>query len=610
MIDVYESHPPPPMAAPPIPRDAFLFECAWEICNQVGGIYQVLRSKAQFMMERWDDAYCLIGPYIPEQASLDFEPAVPEGWLATLIEKAAGRGLTVHYGTWLITGKPQALLLDFRVPREVLNRQKHEVWEEFGIETPADSDLVDNTVAFASAVTLLLEVACELRPGLRTLAHFHEWQTGLAIPMIRGKNLPLATGFTTHATMLGRYIASSRDDLYQRLTSLDSAAEAAHFGITSQHQIERASALGATVFTTVSPITGEECQYLLGRKPDVITPNGINVERYDVGHDFQTLHSQYKSGIRRFVMGHFFHSYSFDLDNTLHFFTSGRFEPHNKGFDLCLEAMARLNTELKAANLGVTIVFFIVTAQPVRSVNPYALADRGVLEELHSVSEQIAKGISEQLFLRGASGEQCSLDDLADEYWTLRFRRTQYAMRSHRLPSSVTHVLQNEADDPILDQIKQLGLTNSKDDRVKVVYHPQFINSVNPLWRMEYEQFVRGCHLGLFPSSYEPWGYTPLECVCMGVPAITSDLSGFGRYLSDVHPDHDRHGITVLGRRDQDYYSSATELSKRLLAFCRLSRRQRITLRNAVEHHSHSFSWSRLGVAYHQAHDMALARFY
>lgn len=609
MADLYDSQFPSANMAPRAPSDTFLFEVAWEVCNQVGGIYQVLRSKAHFMRQRWRESYCVLGPYVQEQASIDFEPAAASGWIAELLTQLAERGITVHYGHWLISGKPQALLVDFRVPRERLNQLKHRAWKEQGIESPAEHEHVDNTIAFSEAVTQLMEIACALRPGQRTLAHFHEWQTGLAIPMISARELPVATAFTTHATMLGRYIASSRDDLYQRLPTIDADEEAAHFGITAQHQIERSSAQYATVFTTVSPVTGEECQYLLGRRPDVITPNGINVERYDVGHDFQTLHAQYKSNIRRFVMGHFFHSYSFDLEKTLHVFTSGRFEPHNKGFDLCLEAMARLNSELKTANLGMTIVFFIVSQQPIRSINPYALSDRGVLEELRSVSDQIAKELAEQLFLRGATGEQCALDDLADEYWTLRFRRTQFAMRSNRLPLTVTHVLEND-DDPIVKQMAQLGLTNAKDDPVKVVYHPQFINSVNPLWRMEYEQFVRGCHLGLFPSSYEPWGYTPLECVCMGVPAITSDLSGFGRYLADVHPDHDRHGITVLGRRDQDYHASATELSKRLLAFCRLSRRQRITLRNAVEHHSHSFAWTRLGIAYHQAHDIALARYY
>lgn len=592
--------------------DTLLFELSWEVCNQVGGIYQVLRSKAEFMMGDYHDNYCVVGPYLADRAATDFEPAPPDGPFAEILATLERQGVRAHVGRWLVAGRPRAILVEIGLPREQLNRTKHDLWQHFEIESPPDDELIDNAVAFGFATAQLLSAACRVwcnqgRDG-RVLAHFHEWQGGVGIPLTFRMGLPLARVFTTHATMLGRYIASSNDDLYQRLPKLDVAKEVAHYGIKSQHSIERVCTTHADVLTTVSPITGEECTHILGRKPDVITPNGINLERYDVGHDFQTLHAQHREAIRRFVMGHFFPSYAFDLEHTLFFFTSGRFEPHNKGFDLCLEAMARLNEELKAQGTNRTVVFFIVTQQPVRSLNPHALRDRGVLEELLDVSNHIAQGLADQLFRRGAAGQSSSLDALADEYWMIRYRRTCYALKSNRLPFITTHVLMDEKHDEVLRRIHDLGLLNGKEDRVKVVYHPQFINSVNPLWRIEYEQFVRGCHLGIFPSSYEPWGYTPLECVCMGVPAITSDLSGFGRYLADVHPDHDRHGITVLGRRDQDFRSSAKELANRLLAFCRLNRRQRIALRNAVEAHSHSFDWNRLGVAYGRAHRLALER--
>jgi len=553
-----------------------------------------------------------VGPYIPEKAALDFEPAEPSGPIAEILAGLRREGVKAHFGHWLVSGKPQVILLEYAVSQEVLNAAKHQLWERFQVESPPNFALVDNAISFGTVCSRLFRVATRVwgasDSARRVVAHFHEWQGGVGIPLALADGVKLATLFTTHATLLGRYIASSNDDLYQRLSKYDPAAEARRYAITSQHQLESVCAQKCTVFTTVSPITGEECHYLLGRKPDLITPNGINTESYDVGHDFQTLHAQHKESIRRFAMGHFFPSYSFDLNKTLFFFTSGRFEPHNKGFDVCLEAMARLNQDLKANDVDVTVVFFIVTDQPVISLNAHALRDRGVLEELRTVSHQIADQLAEQLFREGASGTDVKIDDMVDEYWMVRYRRTRYALRSNRLPFVTTHVLVDEANDPIIKHINGLGLTNAKSDKVKVVYHPQFINSVNPLWGIEYEQFVRGCHLGVFPSSYEPWGYTPLECVCMGVPAITSDLSGFGRYLADVHPDHDRHGVTVLGRRDQDFQSSAKELCKRLLAFCRLNRRQRIGLRNSVEAHSHAFDWSRLGHAYHRAHRLALER--
>jgi glycogen(starch) synthase len=279
----------------------------------------------------------------------------------------------------------------------------------------------------------------------RVLGHFHEWLGGLAIPMIRHDRLPMAAVFTTHATLLGRYIASTDEYFYDHLPFIDQAAEAARFNVRTQHGIERACAHGADTFTTVSQITAEECTQLLGRTPDLVLPNGLNIDLYNVGHDFQTFHAQFKDRINRFTMGHFFPSYSFDLDRTLYFFTSGRFEPKNKGFDLCLEAMARLNAELKAQALGVTVVFFIITQQPTRSINPLVLHSRGVLRELREVCQHITENLSERFFRLAAAGERVDLDSLVDEYWRLRFRRTQHAMRTDRTPMLCTHTLEHEA---------------------------------------------------------------------------------------------------------------------------------------------------------------------
>jgi glycogen synthase len=160
----------------------------------------------------------------------------------------------------------------------------------------------------------------------------------------------------------------------------------------------------------------------------------------------------------------------------------------------------------------------------------------------------------------------------------------------------------------VLNHMRHLNLINRAEDPVKVVYHPEFINPVNPLWGIEYEQFVRGCHLGVFPSVYEPWGYTPLECLALGVPAMTSDLAGFGRHVAENLLGHEELGLTVLRRRGRTFYDAAGELADQMLHFCQLHRRDRIALRNAAERLSWEFDWSRLGEAYHRAHDMALER--
>lgn len=597
------------------PLAPLLLEVAWEVCNQVGGIYQVVRSKVPLMVQRWGERYCLIGPYEPSKAALEFEEGRATGYLGRAIEKLRSEGLNVRFGRWLVPGRPRVLLIEHAAPPDRLAAMKYFLYADHGIPTPWHDPLVDGVVTFADGVRRLIEAVCEARAGApgRTggpvVAHFHEWMGGLAIPEVRRRRLPVATVFTTHATMLGRYIAGSRPDFYDQLNWIDDAAEARRYNVVGQHSVERACAHGSHVFTTVSSITGEECAALLGRPVDVVLPNGLTIGLYNAGHEQQRLHGVYKDMIHRFTMGHFHPSYSFDLDRTLYFFTSGRYEPRNKGFDLCLESMARLNAELKAANLGKTVVFFVISKRATRSINPLAMEKRGVLNELHEVCQHIVEGVGSRLFTRAAAGGRLQMDDLVDEYWMLRYRRAQYALKQPCLPMVVTHLLEDDQNDPVLNQIRSLDLINREEDPVKVVYVPDFINPTNRLFAMEYDQFVRGCHLGIFPSAYEPWGYTPLECAAMGVPAITSDLAGFGRFVQENYPKPEQWGMCVLRRRGRTFMESAADLTRQLLDFCRMERRDRIALRNEVDRHSWDFDWSRLGRAYHTAHDLALARF-
>jgi len=597
------------------PAGPMLFEFSTEVCNQVGGIYQVLRSKAPLMTQRWGDRYCLVGPYEHARAQVEFEDARPAGWIARALERLREQGLVVHYGRWLVPGRPRVMLLEHWLPHERLGVVKYKLWADHNIDTPSGDGLVDMTVSFAESCRRLMEALCEQRPQTRAgnqplVAHFHEWLGSLAIPLIRKQGLPVATVFTTHATILGRYIASSRDGFYDQLPWIDQAQEAARYNVRTQHGIERAAAHGAHVFTTVSSVTAEECAQLLGRPIDVVTPNGLTIGLYNAGHDQQRLHGEYKEEIHRFTMGHFFPSYQFDLDRTLYFFTSGRFEPKNKGFDLCVEAMARLNAELKSAQLGKNVVFFIISKRATRNINPLAMEKRGVLNELRDICGKIVDGVEQRLFKRAAGGGKLHLDDLIDEYWILRYKRAQHALKQHCLPMVVTHILEDDQNDPVLNHVRMMGLFNREEDPVKVVYHPDFITPHNRLWGLEYDQFVRGCHLGLFPSLYEPWGYTPLECAAVGVPAVTSDLAGFGRHVLDNYQEPERFGIKVIHRRGRGFGESASELASYLLEFCKMERRDRISLRNEVDKRSWDFDWSKLGRAYHAAHDLAIARFH
>lgn len=596
-----------------VPDNGLLLEVAWEVCNPIGGIFQVIRSKAPAMVEKWGDRYCLVGPYNPQHAQLEFEEVAPFGPIGDAVNKLRAEGLNIRFGRWQTAGRPLTVLIEHWQGVERLDATKYRLFTDHAISTPPGDGLLDGVITFADAVLRLFRAIVETGRAGPVLGHFHEWMAGLAIPMIRHNRLPVGTIFTTHATLLGRYMASNDDEggsggLYDRLAwgTVDQAGEAVRYNIVPQHTIERACAHGAHVMSTVSDITGEECDGLLGRAPDVVLPNGLDIQRYNVGHEFQTLHSQYKEKIHQFVMGHFFGSYAFDLERTLYVFTSGRYEPRNKGFDLSIEAMARLNAELKAANLGVTVVFFIVTRRPTRSLHPWALQQRGVLNEFRSVCDHIMSDLSDKLFKIGATGSRVDIEKLIEEYWVLRYRRTQQALKVDRLPLVTTHMIEDE--DPVLNQVRNVWLFNRKDDPVKVVYHPDFISPTSPLWGMEYEEFVRGCHLGVFPSAYEPWGYTPLESIALGVPAITSDLAGFGSYVQKHLKWQQGAGLWNIHRRGRSFGDAAAEMTRYLLDFCRLDRRGRIGMRNNVEAHSWLFDWHNLATHYHRAHAMALER--
>jgi glycogen(starch) synthase len=268
--------------------DAALFEVSWEVCNQVGGIYQVLRSKARTMVERWGDRYLVVGPYLPSMAEVEFEAERPFDFVAPVLERLAAEGLQVHCGRWLVDGRPRALLVEARVDGATRTALERRLARELGLDARSHDPLVQDVLGFGEAVRRLLQAfARSERAGpdggactpARLLAHFHEWVGGLALPLLAVEKAPVATIFTTHATSVGRYLSGSESGLYERLASLDGDGEAKRIGIAAQHQIERTCARRADVFTTVSPLTAEECDSILGRKPDLVTPNGLDIDR-------------------------------------------------------------------------------------------------------------------------------------------------------------------------------------------------------------------------------------------------------------------------------------------------------------------------------------------
>ncbi|KAI9846332.1 MAG: glycogen synthase isoform 1 [Sclerophora amabilis] len=596
-------------------KNHMLFECSTEVANRVGGIYSVLKSKAPVTTAEYGDRYTLIGPLNRQSAAVEVEPITPTyPILAETIASMEARGIKLLYGRWLIDGAPRVLLIDTSTGYNHLDEWKADLWDTARIPVPPGDDETNEAVVFGYLVAWFLGEFAAHEKSRAVIAHFHEWLAGVALPLTKRRDINCTTIFTTHATLLGRYLCAGSVDFYNNLQYFDVDAEAGKRGIYHRYCIERAAAHAADVFTTVSHITAYESEHLLKRKPDGVLPNGLNVVKFSAMHEFQNLHQQAKEKIHDFVRGHFYGHNDFEPENTLYLFTAGRYEYRNKGVDMFIESLARLNHRLKSSGSKMTVVAFIIMPAQTQSLTVEALKGQAVIKSLRDTVDVIEKAVGKRIFERSLAWHEG--DNLPDEKELIQsqervmLRRRLFAMKRNNFPPIVTHNMTNDAEDPVLIHMRRVQLFNHPSDRVKIVFHPEFLNSNNAVLPMDYDEFVRGTHMGIFPSYYEPWGYTPAECTVMGVPSITTNLSGFGCYMEELIENSSDYGIYIVDRRAKGVDDSVNQLADYMFDFTLKSKRQRINQRNRTERLSDLLDWKRMGLEYIKSRQLALRRAY
>ncbi|CDH52238.1 glycogen synthase [Lichtheimia corymbifera JMRC:FSU:9682] len=599
-------------------RDVYnplLFEIAWEVANKVGGIYTVIKTKVPVTVHEFGDRYCLIGP-LSAGAPMEVESLEPPaGHIRDTLEMMAGQGVRYLFGRWLVEGAPYVLLFDTASVTHKLDEWKGDLWRAAGIPSPEHDFEMNNSILFGYLVAWFLG---DLAPKFSAdpeasssamvrsptvIAHFHEWQAGVAIPLCKSRRIDVTTIFTTHATLLGRYLCAGSVDFYNNLRNFNVDKEAGDRGIYHRYCVERASAHCADVFTTVSHITAYESEHLLKRKPDGVLPNGLNVVKFSAVHEFQNKHALNKEKIHDFVRGHFYGHYDFDLENTVYFFTAGRYEFRNKGVDMLLESLA-------PARSNITVVTFLVMPAPTHSFNVEALKGQAVTKQLRETVNDVQDRIGREIYERALRGEELDPKDWLSDEDKVLLKRRMFALKRSALPPIVTHNMVDDNQDSVIDNLRRLQLYNKPEDRVKIIFHPEFLNANNPLLGLDYEDFVRGCHLGVFPSYYEPWGYTPAECTVMGVPSVTTNLSGFGCFMDENIENCEDYGIYIVDRRLKSIEESIQQLCDFMFRFCQKTRRQRINQRNRTERLSDLLDWKRMGLEYMKARQLALRRVY
>ena len=538
----------------------FIFESSWEVCNKVGGIYTVLSTRAKTLQDEMKDRIVFIGPdFWQEKESPYFKE--DKSLFAEWQWEAKENGISVRVGRWTIPGEPIAVLVDFKPFFEKKNEIYGWLWEHYQVDSLHAYGDYDEASMFSYAAALVVESFYNhylLKTNKRVIYHANEWMCGLGALYINNVLPQIGTVFTTHATSIGRSIAGNQKPLYDYLFAYNGDQMADELNMQSKHSIEKQTAWHVDCFTTVSDITANECKELLDKPVDVVLPNGFDNSFVPKS----TVFAKKRKAARKRLLEVANALLGENLtDDTLIVSTSGRYEFRNKGIDVFVEAMNRL---LRDKELKKKVLAFI---------------------EVPGWVGEPRKDLQERL----SSGK--SFDTPLE------------------VPQ-VTHWLHNMSHDNVLGMMKYYDMHNRKEDQVKVIFLPCYLDSKDGIMDMTYYDVVLGNDLCIYPSYYEPWGYTPLEAVAFKVPCITTDLAGFGLWANKEigHYGEIEDGVKVIHRTDYNYSEVADAIKDTVAQFSGMSQKQVDECRKHADALSKKALWSEFIKYYYEAYDIALKK--
>ncbi|OVE74472.1 hypothetical protein BVX95_02390 [archaeon D22] len=585
------------------PKADLLIESSFEVCNKVGGIYTVVSSKAALMKEAYSD-YLLVGPYFQDKAVSELEQESPPDYLKQVFEELSAEGISCFYGTWKIKGEPKVILIDFRSKLFEADSIKTRLWESYGIDSLFSGyDFVEPMV-WSWCVGRLVEKISN-HTDKKIVSHFHEWLAGFSILYLKLNNVPVKTIFTTHATMLGRTISGCGDPLYSMIETMNPEEEAKRRGVNNKFTTERACANACDIFTTVSEITGYEAEKILGRKPEVLVLNGLEIQKFPTFEELCVKRSFAKRKLNDFLSYYFKPYYNVDLKNCLNFFTFGRNEYKNKGVDLFIKSLSQLNQRLQDENSKREVFAFFFIPCNASSVRTELAESKNKLDGIKSLLKKNNDGINENLLNSLLSDEDLRIENVFEKDLTGELKKQAASFRKESDPPQSTHYMHDEDNEEILRAFKEFNLFNRSSDNVKVILYPIYLSENDGILNMGIYDLLSAADLGVFPSYYEPWGYTPLESAAMGVPAITTDLAGFGRYVQNKN---EKGGVFVLNRNGVSEEQSIQEFVEIMHSFVKMDKHEIVNQKIFAKEISKLADWSVLIDNYIEAHNKAMEK--
>lgn len=537
-----------------------LFEISWEVCNKIGGIYAVLSTKAASLHRQYKNKLMFIGPDVwnheHESPFFTESKTLLRAWKKQV---QLPHGLKVRVGRWNIPGHPVAILVDYRSLYAHKDELYGSMWRDFGVDSLHAYGDYDESCMFAFGAALVIESLANFQgsSSQNVVAHFNEWTTGMGLLYVKRHLKQVATVFTTHATSMGRSICGNGKPLYDYMRGYNGNQMAQELNMQSKHSLERAAAHAAHVFTTVSDVTARECEQLLERTPRV-TPNGFEQSFVPKGMKKEQCRAEARAHLLQVASALTGAHYG---DSTFLVATSGRFEFRNKGLDMVLDSFNVLRTQLETESI----------------------------DELRHIL----------LFVMVPAWTRGARRDL---------QQALVAGQVSRLPNPcVTHELHEPQGDLIFSKINELGFSNDLSQRVHIIYVPCYLDGSDGILNMTYYDLLCGFDLSLFPSYYEPWGYTPLESIAFGVPTLTTDLAGFGRWVQNhVGTSFEHTGVCVIHRSDSNYEQAIVTIAQEVLKCYSLDSDSLTKLRAKAQKTSRKAGWKQFIAHYVEAYDEAL----
>lgn len=538
-----------------------VFETSWEVCNKVGGIYTVLSTRAKTLQQKFQDNLIFIGPDLCQDGNNPLfieDKKLHKDWSKSL----QNIGIPVRIGRWDIPGQPLTVLVNF----QSLFAQKDEIygraWELFQVDSLHAYGDYDEASMFSYAAGKVAEVIVQQSfVGKKVIYQAHEWMSGLGMLFLQHNCPEVRTIFTTHATSIGRSIAGNNKLLYAYFNGYNGDQMANELSMEAKHSIEKQSAHRTHCFTTVSDFTDKECTQLLDKPADVVLPNGFELDFVPKGTAFTSKRRQARQRI--FQVAKALTGQTFDND-TLIISTSGRNDFRCKGFDVYMEAMKQLNEQLRGTNQQVLSLI---------EVPCWLLGPR--------------TDVQERLQLKGKKAE---------------------AINTPLHTPIISHDLYNLNEDRIVNLIKSMGFEDCTNNNVKVILVPCYLDGNDGIFELHYYDLLTANDLTIYPSYYEPWGYTPLESVAFKTPCITTDLSGFGQWVDSVlgRTGTLTDGVSVLHRDDNNYFQCAAEICQVIQQFMNAPKADRDKMRRNAAKFANKAQWENFVAYYYKAYEFAL----